>query len=109
MDFACVIIIPPLLEIRQFNWTKILDWKQVLGIFAGALIAVSFVPQIWKLFKLKSAKEISLPFSLMQLLGGVLFLVYGIILSLPALIITNIANTILVGLILFAKLKYGKS
>jgi hypothetical protein len=71
VDFACVIIIPPLLEIRQFNWIKILDWKQVLGIFAGALIAVSFVPQIWKLFKLKSAKEISLPFSLMQSLGGV--------------------------------------
>ncbi len=112
MVFACVIIMPPWSEARQYNWktgSRILDWKQVLGVFAGALIAVSFIPQIWKLFRLKSAKEISLPFTMMQLLGGVLFLVYGIILSLPALIITNIANTILVGLILVAKLRYGKS
>jgi MtN3 and saliva related transmembrane protein len=86
-----------------------LDWKQVLGLVAGALIAVSFIPQIWKLFKLKSAREISLPFTFMQLFGGVLFLVYGILLSLPALIITNVANTILVCLILFAKLKYGRN
>jgi len=86
-----------------------LDWKQILGLVAGALIAVSFVPQIWKLFKLRSAREISLPFTLMQLLGGVIFLTYGVLLSLPALIITNIANTILVGLILFAKLRYGRT
>ena len=86
-----------------------MDWKQVLGLVAGALIAVSFIPQIWKLFKLKSAKEISFPFTFMQLLGGVIFLIYGILLSLPALIITNVANTILVCLILYAKLKYGRS
>jgi MtN3 and saliva related transmembrane protein len=86
-----------------------LDWKQGLGLVAGALIAVSFIPQIWKLFTLKSAREISLPFTFMQLFGGVLFLVYGILLSLPALIITNVANTILVCLILLAKLKYGRN
>ena len=86
-----------------------MDWKQVLGLVAGALIAVSFIPQIWKLFRLKSAKEISLPFTIMQLLGGVIFLIYGVLLALPALIITNIANTTLVGLILYAKLRYGRS
>jgi len=85
-----------------------LDWKQIFGLAAGALIAVSFIPQIWKLFKLKSAKEISLPFTFLQLLGGVMFLVYGTLLSLPALIVTNIVNTILVCLILYAKLRYGR-
>jgi len=85
-----------------------LDWKQIFGLAAGALIAVSFIPQIWKLFKLKSAKEISLPFTFLQLLGGVMFLVYGALLSLPALIVTNIVNTILVCLILYAKLRYGR-
>lgn len=85
-----------------------MDWKQIFGLAAGALIAVSFIPQIWKLFKLKSAKEISLPFTFLQLLGGVMFLVYGALLSLPALIVTNIVNTILVCLILYAKLRYGR-
>jgi MtN3 and saliva related transmembrane protein len=108
VDIACVIIIPAWLEIRQFNWkigSKILGWKQILGMVAGALIAVSFIPQIWKLFKLKSVREINLPFTLMQLLGGLLFLVYGIVLSLLVLIITNIANITIAGLILFTKFK----
>jgi MtN3 and saliva related transmembrane protein len=85
-----------------------LDWEQIFGLVAGALIAVSFVPQIWKLFKLKSAREISLPFTLLQLCGGLMWLVYGLILSLPAVIATNIVNIILVSLILYAKAKYGK-
>lgn len=85
-----------------------MDWQQIFGLVAGGLIAVSFIPQIWKLFKLKSAKEISLPFTLLQLCGGLMWLVYGLILSLPAVIVTNIANTILVSLILYAKTKYGK-
>jgi len=85
-----------------------MDWQQIFGLFAGGLIAVSYIPQIWKLFKLKSAKEISLPFSLLQLCGGLMWLVYGLILSLPAVIITNIANVILICLLLYAKIKYGK-
>ena len=85
-----------------------MNWQQILGLVAGGLIAVSFVPQIWKLFKLKSAKEISLPFTCLQMAGGILFLVYGLILSLPAIIVTNIVNTILVSLILYAKLRWGR-
>ena len=85
-----------------------MDWQQIFGLFAGGLIAVSYIPQIWKLFKLKSAKEISLPFSLLQLCGGLMWLVYGLILSLPAVIITNIANVILICLLLYAKIMYGK-
>ena len=85
-----------------------MNWQQILGLIAGGLIAVSFVPQIWKLFKLKSAKEISLPFTCLQMAGGILFLVYGLILSLPAIIATNIVNTILVSLILYAKVRWGR-
>jgi len=85
-----------------------LDWQQIFGLVAGAFIVVSFVPQIWKLFKLKSAKEISLPFTLLQLCGGLMWLTYGIILSLPAVIATNVCNTILVCMMLYAKIKWGK-
>lgn len=85
-----------------------MDWHQILGLVAGAMIAVSFIPQIWKLFRLKSAKEISLPFTLLQLCGGLLWLIYGVLLSLPAVIATNIINAILVSTMLFAKVKYSK-
>ena len=85
-----------------------MDWKQALGLMGGALIVVSFIPQIGKLYKLKSAREISLPFTLLQLCGGFMWLAYGLVLSLPAVIITNIASIFLVSLIVFAKIRYGR-
>ena len=50
-----------------------------------------------------------MPFTLLQLCGGTMWLVYGLILSLSAVIITNIFNVVLVCIILYAKMKYGKS
>jgi MtN3 and saliva related transmembrane protein len=85
-----------------------LDWQQILGLFAGGFIAISYIPQIWKLFKLKSAREISLPFTLLQLLGGMMWLIYGFTLSLLAVSVTNIVNVTLCGLLLYARIKYGK-
>jgi MtN3 and saliva related transmembrane protein len=85
-----------------------LDWQQIIGLVAGAMITVSFVPQIVKLFRLKSAHEISLPFTLLQLTGGIMFLVYGVLLSLPAIIATNIITSALAALIVYAKFKYGR-
>jgi len=90
--------------VGRFN----LGWQQIIGLGAGGLIAVSYIPQIWKLFKMKSAKEISLPFTLLQLVGGLMWLAYGLILALPAVYITNIANVTLVCLMLYAKIKYSK-
>jgi len=85
-----------------------MNWQQILGLIAGALIAVSFIPQIYRLFKLKSAREISLVFSLLQLSGGIMWLIYGLFLSLPAVIVANCVNVALVCLILYAKIKYGR-
>ena len=85
-----------------------MEWQQIFGLAAGAVIAVSFIHQIWKLYKLKSAREISFPFTLLQLCGGLMWLVYGLVLSLPAVIVTNVVTTILVSLIIYAKIKYGR-
>lgn len=85
-----------------------MDWHEILGLFGGGLIAASFVPQIIKLYKLKSAKEISLLFTFFQFCGGTLWLVYGLTLSLLAVIVTNIINVALICLIIIAKFKYGR-
>jgi MtN3 and saliva related transmembrane protein len=85
-----------------------LNWQQIIGIIAGILIAASFVPQIWRLFRLKSANEVSLPFTILQLCAGIIWLVYGITLSLLAVIVTNIINIALVSVLLYAKLKFSK-
>ena len=58
---------------------------------------------------MKSAREISLPFTLMFLFGGVFWLTYGAVLGKPSVIVANSVALMLTGLMLYAKIKYGKS
>lgn len=85
-----------------------MDWTDVLGFIAGAFITLAFIPQVWRLYKLKSAREISLPFSILFLVGGICWLLWGIERHLVPVILWNAISLVLVGAMLFAKLKYGE-
>jgi MtN3 and saliva related transmembrane protein len=85
-----------------------LDWKELLGFVGGALTTLGFVPQVWRLFRLRSAHEISLPFTILFVLGIAFWLSYGISLGLLSVIIWNATTLALACAMLYAKLKYGK-
>jgi len=61
-----------------------------------------------RVYKLKSAREISLLFNTSMLLGIIIWLIYGIVLDLFPLIIWNSIGIVLNGWLLFTKLKYGR-
>lgn len=79
-----------------------------LGLVAGALVTFSMVPQIIRVFRLRSAREISLIFTTFLLLGMICWLAYGVYLRLTPIIVWNIVGVALVSLLLYAKLKYGR-
>jgi MtN3 and saliva related transmembrane protein len=85
-----------------------LNWQEVLGFLAGFCTTVGIVPQVWRLFKLKSAREISLLFTLLFLAGGLCWLIYGIMLGLLPVIIWNAIAASLMALMLYAKIRYGR-
>ena len=78
-----------------------------LGFIGGALVTCSLVPQLMRVFKLRSAHEISLLFNILLLLGLITWLAYGISLRLPPVILWNAIGIVLVTGLLYAKLKYG--
>jgi MtN3 and saliva related transmembrane protein len=80
---------------------------EYVGIIAGALTTFGIVPQIIRVYKLKSAREISLTFNITILAGILLWLIYGIFLGLMPIIIWNIIGAVLVTSLLVGKLKYG--
>jgi MtN3 and saliva related transmembrane protein len=82
--------------------------SEILGLVAGFFTTFAVVPQIMRVYKLKSAREISILYNTMMLLGILLWLVYGIILDLVPIIIWNVIGALLVLLLLLAKLKYGR-
>ncbi len=79
-----------------------------LGFIAGALVTCSLVPQLIRVFKLRSAREISALFTILLLLGIISWLAYGISLGLTPVILWNAIGAVLVAVLLYAKLKYGR-
>jgi MtN3 and saliva related transmembrane protein len=85
-----------------------LSSSEILGLIAGFLSTFAVLPQIMRVYKLKSAREISVIYNTMLLSGIIMWLVYGIILDLMPLIVWNIIGGLLVLTLLLAKLKYGR-
>ena len=82
--------------------------QEFLGFVAGILVTVALVPQVVRVFRLKSAVEISLPFTILLLVGMFCWLGYGILYQLFPIIFWNAVGAGLVATLLSAKLKYGK-
>ena len=78
----------------------------VLGLLAGALTTISFLPQVIKTWTSRSAKDISLGMFLTFCSGVVLWIIYGIAVRDLPVIATNLATLILASTILWLKLKY---
>ncbi len=85
-----------------------MDWKELIGFVGGLLTTMGMVPQVWRLFKLKSAQEISLTFSLSLNIGIAFWLAYGIMNGLISVIIWNGIALILGCGMLYAKMKWGR-
>ena len=81
---------------------------ELLGLVAGALVSCSMIPQLIRVFKLRSAREISILFTTLLWLGLVCWLVYGVLLRLTPVILWNAIGIILVSLLIFAKLRYSR-
>jgi MtN3 and saliva related transmembrane protein len=81
---------------------------EVFGLLGGACITGGFIPQIVRVFQLRSAREISLPFTLLFLGGSISWLLYGILKDLFSVILWNSISFVLVSLLIYAKLKYGR-
>jgi len=85
-----------------------LSSSEILGLVGGFFTTFAVVPQIMRVYKLKSAREISILYNTMMLLGILIWLAYGIILDLVPIVIWNIIGAVLVLLLLLSKLKYGR-
>ncbi len=81
--------------------------EEIIGFVGGAFTTVSFAPQVWRLFRLRSAHEISLPFNLLIMTGVACWTAYGVLLSLVPVILWNAITFTLVSGMFYAKLRYG--
>ncbi len=62
---------------------------QLLGLAAGTITSITFLPQVIKIWKTKSAKDLSIAMLLLVILGVSIWLIYGILVKDIAIIYTN--------------------
>jgi len=85
-----------------------LNLPDYIGLVAGGIVTLGLVPQVIRIFRLKSAHDISAIFNIAMLIGITMFLIYGILLSLLPLILWNIIGMLLLSILLYGKWKYGR-
>ena len=84
-----------------------MNLTEMIGLAAGFLTTVAFVPQVTKVWKDRSAKELSLKTFVAFSTGVILWLVYGVMLGQFPMILWNAVTLALVGAIVAMKLKFG--
>jgi MtN3 and saliva related transmembrane protein len=77
-----------------------------VGTLAGFCTTLSLVPQLYSIWRRKSARDVSLSMFLVFGLGVVLWLTYGIVIKSAPVIVANGATLVLVIAILTLKLYY---
>ena len=79
---------------------------EIVGLIAGVLTTIAYLPQVRKTWKTKSVKELSLSMYLVMFTGVSLWLTYGILMQSISIILANTVTIILTLIIIYFKLKY---
>ena len=83
-----------------------MDYIFIVGILAGTLTTIAFLPQVIQAYQSKHTKDLSLLMFVVFSTGLVLWIVYGIILKALPVILANSVTLLLCLYLIYLKLKY---
>ncbi len=84
-----------------------MNYVNIIGFIAGTLTTIAFVPQVIKIWKTKSAKDISLGMFVILCTGIILWIVYGILVKSLPVVVANAMSLVFALSILVLKMKRG--
>jgi MtN3 and saliva related transmembrane protein len=85
-----------------------MDWIQLTGHVGAFLSSITFIPQVYKVFKTKSVEDLSLTMMLIVSASTLIWSVYGIALILWPVILANGFIFCLSLLMIYLKFAYAK-
>jgi MtN3 and saliva related transmembrane protein len=83
-----------------------MTFTALIGLLAGTVTVVSFVPQVVRVWRTRRTRDLSLGAFLMLGTGAILWFTYGLLTGDMAVIGTNLVVGVLVSAILVAKLRF---
>lgn len=94
-------IINPYSSIMNFN-------PEILGLIGGTLSCITFVPQIFKTWRSRSVKDISVSTFLIVVASTIIWIGYGIMKDSISVLLTNIVVFFTAIIMLWMKSKFSK-
>lgn len=85
-----------------------MNFLEILGLTAGTITSITFLPQVIQIWKTKSAKDISLGMLGLLMLGVSMWLAYGIIVKDIAIIYTNSMVLAMSFIMAYFKFRFNK-
>ena len=83
-----------------------MDYIKILGLAAGTITSITFLPQIIHVWKTKSAKDLSLNMLALLIIGVSMWLTYGIFVKDIAIIYTNSMVLIMSLILVYFKFRF---
>lgn len=81
----------------------------VIGYIAGAITTFTFLPQVIKTWKEKSAKDISILMFVIAAVNEILWIIYGVMEDSLVIILTNAILLVMALLMITFKLRFDKN
>lgn len=85
-----------------------MNYIQIIGMAAGVLTTVAFLPQVIKTWKSRSAKDLSLGMFSIFCTGVLLWLIYGLLVNDFPIIMANFVTLMLAMTLLIFKLSFKR-
>jgi MtN3 and saliva related transmembrane protein len=84
------------------------DYVTVIGLTAGFITTMGYIPQVVKGYRSKRMDDVSVFMPLVLMIGMGLWLVYGIMLRDVPIVFWNAVSVALNAWIIFMKIRYGR-
>lgn len=84
-----------------------MDYLKIMGLVAGTITSITFLPQVIQIWKTRSAKDLSLGMLALLILGVSMWLVYGILVKDAAIIYTNSMVLTMSFIMLYFKFRFN--
>ena len=81
---------------------------EILGLAAGTISSITFLPQVYKTWQTKKAGDLSMSMMVIVFTSTIIWLIYGISLQLMPVIICNGIIMLLSALLIYFKITFKK-
>ena len=83
-----------------------MDYITLIGLTAGTLSIVAYLPQVWKTYITKHSKDLSMKWLLITFGSQVLWFTYGILTGILPVILTSSSTCVMTSSLILMKRKY---